>query len=111
MDTTLLAYHAVYLQSLDRAYPDFKFFAGITNRQAGVTNPYVLAHWLEEVSRAREVYFMHPFVGNLAEIYYAEPRELLFRLQSWPSNMLTIPPMSEATLAGNRAFSMCVSLT
>lgn len=53
---------------------------------------------------ARELYYLHPSFGYYFEYYFAEPRGLVYRLQSYPTNAL-ISPLPTPELAGeNRAF-------
>ena len=104
VDTALLTHFSGYLPYLDRQHPDFKLMASLTNQTAEITSPPVLTQWIQNLAHAHELYLMHPFVGYLAEVFYAQPRELLYQLRPYPTNIIVPPPMSPALIAENRAF-------
>src|SRR6185503_10057919 len=51
-----------------------------------------------------EVYYLHPSFGYYFEPLYLQPNGLVYRLQSYPTNAVSPPPLTPALLEENQKF-------
>ncbi|MBU6402050.1 MAG: tetratricopeptide repeat protein, partial [Verrucomicrobia bacterium] len=103
LDTRSMRYR-VYQQHLAQHYPG-RWPAGWDkpNLPATIDAGQLIA-LIYRQAQSNEVYYLHPSFGFYFEALYPEPRGLLFRLQPYPPNQLTPPPLSTQSARENEAF-------
>jgi tetratricopeptide (TPR) repeat protein len=63
-----------------------------------------LATFMQHVTRNYPVYYLHPSFGYYFEALYLKPRELVYELKPYTTNMTQPPPPTAAEIQGNQAF-------
>lgn len=104
IDVSSLVRNSGYFDFLRRRHPEFKLSPPLLHLRSDLTNPPVLRSWIENLAAGREVYYLHPFHGLLAESFASQPRGLLYQLKPCPANVLEEGPLGSEALADNRAF-------
>jgi tetratricopeptide (TPR) repeat protein len=93
-----------YIRSLNVRYPQ----AGIAAVFGDPSIPQPAAidcvHMLEKLAESRPIYYLHPSFGYYFERFYPEAHGLVYRLDIFPTNAWTTPPMAPQLLAENQAF-------
>jgi tetratricopeptide (TPR) repeat protein len=58
---------------------------------------------LDQVSRSRDLYYLHPSFGYYFERFYSQPHHLVYRLARYPTNVIEAPlPAAEALQENDR---------
>ncbi|HEY5912955.1 MAG TPA: tetratricopeptide repeat protein, partial [Verrucomicrobiae bacterium] len=59
---------------------------------------------VKALASTNSLYYLHPSFGYYFEPFFAEPHRLVYRLQSYPTNMLIKPPLTAELVDQNQKF-------
>ncbi len=104
IDTGMLGKNPAYLEFLDRAYPQFKLGNVFSNQTAVIVRPLAQMHLLNVLSKAHEIYYLHPSFGYFFEEFFVQPRGLDLQLKPYGSNVLFTPLLSQPQIDENQSF-------
>jgi tetratricopeptide (TPR) repeat protein len=104
VDVSALVRDPGYFDILRQRHPEFNLAPPLVRLPSDLTNPPVLMTWIADLVAAREVYYLHPVVGGLAESFSFQPHGLFYQLQACVTNVLEEGPLPPRVLAENRAF-------
>lgn len=110
VDTISLGQSKVYLRFLEKKYPQYNLSAETTNIFAGTNTLDIapaqidLIKLTDQLARTHELYYLHPSFGYYFERFYMEPKGLVYRLQTYASNLWTAPLPTHGEIAKNQEF-------
>ena len=104
VDLSALTRDPGYFEVLRQGHPQFNLSLPLLHLPADLTNPPVLTAWLQDLVAAREVYYLHPVVGGLAESFSFQPHGLFYQLKPCVTNVLDGGQLPPKVLAENQAF-------
>jgi tetratricopeptide (TPR) repeat protein len=104
IDTSALAQDPVYLQFLDKKYPQFKLASLLGNHFSQILNPLVQMELMQNLSTNHAIYYLHPSFGYYFEQFYMQPHGLVYELTRYPTNSLIAPSPNREDLAENQEF-------
>ena len=105
LDTSLLREYPAYFTFVDHQRPAFKLSSYLAGTPlAQVVNPETQINLFRNMTREREVDYLHPTFGYFMEALYQHPRGLFYPLTSYEVGVLQRPPLSEAEIAVNERF-------
>jgi tetratricopeptide (TPR) repeat protein len=103
IDTRLLSY-PVYQKSLRRQFPELLDELPAMENPASQLTPMYLLYQIDQLTKRRPTYYLHPSFGYYFEPLYHQPHGLAFRLHPYAGDQIFPPPVSEPLLETNRAF-------
>jgi tetratricopeptide (TPR) repeat protein len=67
-------------------------------------NPLLLIQLVSRLAQTNSLYYLHPSFGYYFEFFYPEPHGLVYKLNTFPTNALLAPPLSQEVMAETEAF-------
>jgi tetratricopeptide (TPR) repeat protein len=102
LDTTLLP-DAAYHRFLRKRYGDRFPQRALPQGYLGYPTDQ-LVQLVSDLGKTHELIYLQPSFGYYFEHYYAEPRQLVYTLKSYPANSVDAPPPSAELIAQQQAF-------
>jgi tetratricopeptide (TPR) repeat protein len=59
---------------------------------------------LWQIAATNAIYYLHPSFGYFFELLYLQPHGLVYKLESYPTNALVLPPLSKEIVDENEAY-------
>lgn len=95
---------ADYHRELNKRYPN-RWPNYFTNQPSDeVIDDGSLLQLMTFLSLSNQVYYLHPSFGYYFERFYLRPHGLVYQLQSYPTNAIFPPPLSDSSLKENGDF-------
>ncbi len=110
IDTSALGQYKIYLRFLDKKYPAYNLAASTThvfaNTNAVGQPPEALdlIKLLDHLAQTHEMYYLHPSFGYYFERFHLEPEGVIYRLETYASNVWMAPLPTDAQIAKNQEF-------
>lgn len=102
VDTTSL-YYPDYQRYLARTYPRRWTNSIPPTRKIALEQVEVLAQ-IETLSKANDLFYLHPSFGFFFELFYPEPHGMIVQLRRYADSSLLPPPPDPALVASNETF-------
>lgn len=102
LDTRALPWPA-YHRFLHKKYPQ-KWDQPPDNKEVGMFNDMSLINLLLKLSKTMDVYYLHPSFGYYFEVFYVQPRGLVYELRRYGPDALLPPPLSPDIVTQNESF-------
>ena len=103
VDTSSLqqpAYHSFLVRHYPKAWPAI-FSAP---RSSGVIEQMSLLQMMYQLSQTRPIYYLHPSFGYYFESFYAVPKNMVYQVLPYSSNLLFAPKLTSEQAQQNDAF-------
>jgi tetratricopeptide (TPR) repeat protein len=104
----------LFLDTASLVFPDYHRFLKKkhprlwdSNPPKGITHhadPFMLVQLVSRLAQTNSLYYLHPSFGYYFEVFYAEPHGLVYKLNSFPTNVLFAPRPNKELMAENEAF-------
>jgi tetratricopeptide (TPR) repeat protein len=103
IDTRLLPY-PVYQRSLRHHFPDLLDELPAMENPASQLTPVYLLYQLDQLTKRRPTYYLHPSFGYYFEPLFHQPHGLAYRLHSYAGDQVFPSPVPKTLLETNRSF-------
>jgi len=92
-----------YFNSQQKLHPD-DWLPPTTAKNTERNDPRLLLQLMFKLSEKRPVYYLHPSFGYYFEVFYPQPRGMIYELKRYDTNSIAAPPLTDAEIAENETF-------
>ncbi len=93
-----------YFDFLNKQYPQFDLSKVTPNTVSNRVSNIETVHLLEKLSVNHDICYIHPSFGYFFERFYPQPRDLVYQLKPYPTNLWIMPLPTPEEITENQAF-------